>query len=449
MKKPARDLTNGPVTPLLLGMAIPMVWGILSMIVISLGDIYFIGQLGSKELAALSFAFPIVMIFGRLSRGMGTGAGSVIARSIGAGDQQSVERLCRDSLILSLIVMLIFAALGLTTIDLIFGLMGASPEILSYIHQYIEVWYFGAIFLAIPMSGNAILRAAGNARAPSQVMIFTSAINLALAPVLIFGLVGFPAMGLMGAAVATIVARALSVILTLYILVYQESLLKFSIPSWDDFVLSSRSILHVGLPAAVSAMIIPLSGAVLIRLMADYGTDAVAAFGIVTRIEALAMVPLLAIAGSIAPFVGQNFGAKKYHRIGEGLKAAAMLTTLCSVTIAILFFSFSTPIISVFNDEIGVIGIANHFLLIVPISFMGAGLVVMTSASCNALGKPRIAVTLAIARFVVLLIPLALIMGHHFGYVGVFWAMFLSNFIAAIVAVIILRRLPGVKSGLT
>ena len=445
MKKPNRDLTVGPVTPLLLGMAIPMVWGILSMIAISLGDIYFIGQLGSKELAAISFIFPITMIFGRLSRGMGTGAGSVISRSLGAGDQQSVERLCRDSLILSIIVMVIFAAIGLATIDLTFSLMGASPEILILIHQYIEVWYFGAVFLAIPMSGNAIFRAAGNTRTPSLIMVFTSVINLAIAPILIFGLLGFPPLGLMGAAIATVTARGVSVIFTLYILIYRESLLTISIPTPNEFLQSTRSILHVGLPAAITAMIIPLSAAVLIGIIANYGSDAVAAFGIVTRIEALAMVPLMALAGSIAPYVGQNFGAGKYHRIGLGLKSVSILTVGCGLILAAILYLFATPIISIFNDEIAVLNVATDFLTIVPISFIGAGLVMVTSASCNALGKPRAAIMLAIARFMVLLVPLALLMGHYFGYVGIFWATFLSNFFAAIIAVIILRNVPGVK----
>ncbi|MBL4584314.1 MAG: MATE family efflux transporter [Pseudomonadales bacterium] len=446
MKNKTTDLTVGPVTPLILGMAIPMVWGIVSMIAISLGDIYFIGQLGAKELAAISFIFPITMIFGRLSRGMGTGAGSVIARSLGAGDQQSVERLCRDSLILSIIVMVVFAAIGLASIDIVFSLMGASPEVLTLIHQYIEIWYLGAVFLAIPMAGNAIFRAAGNTRTPSRIMVFTSIINLAIAPVLIFGLFGFPALGLMGAAVATITARGLSVIYTLYILIYRESLLTPSIPTPYEFLQSTRSILHVGLPAAITAMIIPLSAAILIGIIANYGSDAVAAFGIVTRIEALAMVPLMALAGSIAPFVGQNFGAQKYQRIGQGLKSVSILTVGCGLILATILYLFATPIISIFNDDIAVVRVATDFLIIVPISFIGAGLVMVTSASCNALGKPRAAIILAVARFMVFLVPLAFLLGHYFGYVGIFWATFLANFIAAVVAVIILRGLPSVNT---
>ena len=146
-------LTEGPVGLQLLKLTLPLVWGVFAVIAFSLADTYFVVQLGTNQLAAMSFTFPVVMVLGSVAMGLGVGASSIIARAIGSGDRYRVRQLTTDSLILSLLVVAILAGLGLATINPLFTALGAGPDALPLIRDYMSVWYLGIIFLVVPLVG--------------------------------------------------------------------------------------------------------------------------------------------------------------------------------------------------------------------------------------------------------------------------------------------------------
>ena len=181
-------------------MTLPMIVGILAVLSISVADTYFIGQLGVEELAALSFTFPVVFSLASVAIGLGVGASSVVSRAIGAQNEREVRRLATDSLILAVLIVGALATLGLLTIEPLFGLLGARPEQMVHIVAYMRIWYPGMVLLAVPMVANNILRATGDALSPSAIMVMAAVINIAVDPVLIFGLGPIPALGMEGAA---------------------------------------------------------------------------------------------------------------------------------------------------------------------------------------------------------------------------------------------------------
>ncbi len=267
-------LTEGQVSIQLLKLSLPMVWGILSVLAFSLADTYFVAQLGTNELAAMSFIFPVVTVLGSIAMGLGTGAASVIARGIGEGDRLRVQRLTTDSLLLSLLIVGIFSSLGLTTIESLFSTLGARPELLPLIRDYMSIWYLGMVFLVVPLVGNSALRACGNTIIPSLIMTLAAAINILVDPLLIFGWGPVPALGLKGAAIATVLSRIGILIASLAFLYFRERLLLFSLTSWKTTSESWRSLLSVGLPAAATNLISPLSVGFVTSLMARYGAEA-------------------------------------------------------------------------------------------------------------------------------------------------------------------------------
>jgi Na+-driven multidrug efflux pump len=149
-------LTHGPIRPILVRLTIPMLFGIVGMVVFNLVDTIFIGRLGTNELAALSFTFPVVMVITSLGLGLGTGASSLISHAIGVGNRNRVQRITTDSLVLSLLIVIIFASVGYFTIDPLFKALGATPEIIKHIRAYMEIWYLGVPFVIIPMVGNIL-----------------------------------------------------------------------------------------------------------------------------------------------------------------------------------------------------------------------------------------------------------------------------------------------------
>lgn len=305
-----RQLTEGRVGPLLIKLTLPMVWGVFAVIGFNIVDTYFVGQLGTNELAAMSFTFPVVMVLGSVSMGLGTGASSIIARAIGEGDRHKVKRLTTDSLTLSLLIVGILVILGLTTIDPLFTALGAKAEILPLIREYMQTWYLGVIFIVVPMVGNNAIRAAGNTFIPSVIMILAGVVNAALDPILIFGVGKIPAMGLQGAALATVIGRATTLIASLLFLHYRERMISWSFPNFNLLLRNWQSILYIGIPAAATNMITPISITFITSLIASYGVATVAGFGIASKVESFSIIVPIALSASFSPFVGQNWGQK-------------------------------------------------------------------------------------------------------------------------------------------
>ena len=424
MKAP---LTEGRVSLQLLKLSLPMVWGILSVLAFSLADTYFVARLGTNELAAMSFTFPIVNVLSSVAMGLGIGAASVIARSVGEGNRQKVQRLTTDSLLLSFLLVTILAALGLATIDPLFTTLGVGPDLLPLIRDYMTFWYLGMVFLVIPLVGNSVIRASGDTVIPSLIMTLAAAANILMDPLFIFGLGPFPALGIKGAALATVISRASTLVASLAFLHFRKRLLVFALPSLATTALNWRSLLSVGLAAAATNLVSPLAVAFITALMAQYGTEAVAGFGLASRLEALVLIAPLALAASIGPFVGQNWGAKQYRRVKQALQLSFWFCLSWGGLIAVLLGAAAPEIAAWFDSDPEVVASASIYLTLVPVSYGTLGIVFTASSAFNALGKPLPALGMSIVRLLILYVPLAYLGSRWFGMSGIFGAACLSN----------------------
>ena len=435
-----KKLTEGSITAQLIRLTLPMVWGVFAIVAFNLADTFFVGQLGTDELAAMSFTFPVVMVLGSVAMGLGIGASSVISRAIGEGDRYRVQCLTTNALTLSLVIVAICAAIGLATIEPLFQALGAGPNVLPFIQEYMSIWYLGVVFLVVPMVGNNAIRASGNTFVPSIIMTVASFVNIGLDPLLIFGFGPIPALGLSGAAIATVIARATTLVASLFVLYFQERMITFNFPQFKTILECWRSVLIVGIPAAATNTIQPISVAVITRLMAGYGPTAVAGFGVASRIESLAIIALMALSASIGPFVGQNWGAKKYGRVNLALQQSFLFCLFWGVLAAVIL-AFSAPwIASRFDNHPDVVDIATTYLRVVPISYAAYGIVLISSATFNALGKPKPSVIMALTRLVFLYVPLAYVGSFLFGVIGIFAAACLANLAVGIGAYLWNRR---------
>ena len=439
-------LIEGNVGGQLVKLTIPMIWGVLALVAFNIADTYFVGQLGTKQLAAMSFTFPVVMTLGSLAMGLGVGASSVISRAIGEGNRDRVQRLTTDSLTLSLLIVAIFVCLGLLTIEPLFILLGADADILPFIRSYMELWYFGMICLVVPMVGNSAIRASGNTLTPGIIMIVAAGVNIALDPLLILGWGAFPRLEIQGAAIATIISRATTLIASLLILHYKEKMLCFNLPKFQVIWTSWKKILQIGLPAAAATMITPISIGVITSAIAYYGAEAVAAFGIASRIESLSLIAIVALSASIGPFVGQNWGAKKYHRVHRALNLSYLFCLGWGIMVAIILAPSASWLVSLFNNNPQVIQIATNYLWFVPISYAAAGVIYIASSTFNALGKPTPSMIMTGMRMIVLYIPLAYLGSKFFGVNGIFAAACISNLVVGIGAYIWNQKTCNVKS---
>jgi len=433
-------LIRGSIGKTISKLTLQMWIGILGMQVFNLVDTFFVGQLGAKQLAAMGFTFPVVLVVNSIALGLGIGASAVISRAIGKGDQHEMQRLTTDSLFLSFVIVTVFVIGGLFTIGPLFRALGAKPEILKLINSYMRIWYIGMPFVVIPMVGNNAIRATGDTKTPSIIMIAAVFINLTLDPLLIFGFGPFPRMELAGAATATVFSRATTFIMALWILYHRERMITLNIPRLEEIFASWKRILYIGLPAAGTNLITPVSIGVITRLVATYGAAAVAGFGVAARIEMFSLSIIGSLSSVITPFVGQNWGAGKGRRIKEGIKFGYIFSLLWGVAVFLLFIFASRPIAMIFNKNITVVQTTSLYMKIVSISYGLLGILMLSASAFNALNKPLYAATLMILRMFVLYIPLAIAGSFLFKINGIFGAAALSNFLSGIIAIFWLRK---------
>lgn len=299
-------------------MTAPMIGGILAIMSMNIVDTYYVGQLGTQELTAMSFTIPVISILLSLAFGIGIGTSSVIARAIGSKQHTLVQAYCTQAIIIALMVAVSFAVIGYHFMDSIFTLLGAPEDLFSLIHEFMDIWFLASFVVVIPMVGNSAIRAAGNTKLPSIVMISVAIVNMILDPILIFGLLGFPKLGLAGAAISTICAYAIALVIGLYILTKKFDFL--SLKSCYGRVLESwKAILRIAIPAVGTNLIAPISVAITTWFVASYNPESVAGFGVASRIEAIFLVVIMGLSSIMGPFVGQNWGAEKYSRVFDAL----------------------------------------------------------------------------------------------------------------------------------
>ena len=421
------DLTEGPIGRHLVNLTIPMFLGISSMIVASMIDTVYVGWIGTLELAAVSFTFPVVMAMATVSMGLGIGAASIIARVVGAGDEEKVRRLCTDALFLVAVLAVALSTLGLLMAEPLFELLGARDDILPLSTAYMSVWFLGLPAFALPMVATSIMRAVGNARLPGIIMAGGAGLQVLIAPVLIFGIPGtWEGLGITGAAWSFVLSR-LAMFGYTYRVLRKMQLLSFEIDRWAVHWASWKEILRIGVPSMMSNLIGPVSMGIVVALLAGYGHEVVAGFGVASRIESLATMVIMALSASTGPFIGQNWGARQYARVYRAQSLGFRFSYLWSLFAFVVLAGAGRYLVGFINDDPAVIEATYAYLLLIPATYGFLGVGMVAGSTFIALGKPMPTLVLSLVRMVVLFIPLALVMNEWFGYKGVFGAAAICN----------------------
>lgn len=417
-----------------------MVVGVFSIVLFNLADTYFVGQLGTEPLAAMGFIFPVITFYGYLALGLGVGASSVVSRAIGEGNPEKAQKLATHSLLLALAIVIVIVMIGLVTIEPLFSMMGADDKVLVLIKEYMTIWYIGMIFVVFPMVGNNIIRATGDTFYPAMVMMLAAGINIVLDPLLIFGLLGFPKMGLRGAALATVIGRCTTMIVAFSLLFFREKLISFSKSTFHRVWDSWKKILYIGIPSSGMNIMIPLAMAVITRIISDYGNNAVAAIAPGTRIQFFALMPIMALRAVIIPFTGQNWGARMKQRAHR----AQVLSNRFSILWG--FFCFGVlaftarPLANLFTEKQAVEDYIVLYLRVVPLGYGLLGVNLLAGAAFNAINRPLTALFLSAIRLLVFYIPMAWLGSVLMGVSGIFWGMAIANILAGLVSLVYLGK---------
>ena len=433
-KRTGHDLTQGPVGKNLRRQAIPFSLGLLAIFSFEAIDLFFIAQLGDAPLAAVSFVLPVIWLIYGIGIGFEAGVASCVSRAVGRGDHDRAARITTDSAVLGVLVALLLVALGLTFMEPIFALLGATEALMPLIRDYMQVWFFVAPADLLLWSLLAAVRARGNTALEARIITLAALLNLVLDPLLIFGLFGLPRMEVAGAALATLISTVIMLVFTLWYLGTRLQILASIRASWATRMESWRHMLQIGIPAMATNAIVPISSGIVVAIIAAYGIDAVAGYGIAMRIEPMALIPFYALSAVSSPFFGQNIGGGHFHRLREARRVLTLFCLGFGVLLAAVTVLLGPLIVGLYTDSETIGGVADSYLWLVAWSWGAYGLVMSANAAFNGSGRPLPAVVLSSCRVIVVLLPLLWLGQKLAGLAGLFAAICLANLSLGVVA---------------
>jgi putative MATE family efflux protein len=434
-------LLQGSVVAHLYRLTLPSIGGMIAIMVFNLTDTWYVSRLGTDELAAMGFTFPVVMMVGALAIGFSTGSASIISRALGAGDRRLASRSVSDGLFLTIVGTLFVSVLGYTFIDPLFSVLGAEYRVLDLVRDYMQVWFLGAVVAIMPPVSDGCLRAAGDMTRPLLVMCTCAVGNIILDPIFIFGWGPVPAFGMEGAAIATIIARTFGMTASLCFLHFRHRLIDWSRPHIRDVLGSWKEIIRLGIPAALTQVLNPIAQSFYIRLAAGIGgVQAVAAMATGTRIENLIFIIPIAYGIALVPFIGHNYGAEEHARVQEARRISNRLALLFAAVSFILLLPLARPVSAWFSKDADVIRLSAYYIWIATLGHAGFYVSNWMGQLLNVIGRPRPVLAIGLLRVFAFVFPLCLLGSRLFGYIGLVAGLAAGNLLAGLFAWLTARR---------
>ncbi|WP_413285361.1 MATE family efflux transporter [Vibrio sp. MA40-2] len=437
-------LLTAPIPQVLRTMTIPMVFGLIAILMFNLVDTFFISLLGTDSLAAISFTFPVTFGVNCITMGIGIGLSTNIARLLGQGNNKDAARFTSHGLLLAILLISIASMFGIFTIEPLFQFLGAEDKLILLIKDYMFVWYLTIPLLVIPMAGNSAIRATGDTKTPAKIMIVSGGLNGILDPLLIFGYGPFPELGIKGAAIASALSWLGALACSLYLLIKRENLL--ALPNFSYLMSDWKQVLKIGTPAGISNAMTPISGAVLMIILASHGTAAVAAYGAAQRIESILLLVLMSLTSALTPFMAQNLGAKNYERSFKAMFLSMRFSIGFQFILFIMMVPLSIPLAALFGREESVNNLIWLYLVIVPFSYGFQGIIMLLVSSLNAMHKPLQAFYWSFMRLFVFTVPAAWIGSWLYQVQGLFVGIALGNILGGICGYIYAVHLKNLSS---
>ena len=427
--------------------ACAMLAGTLAISGYNIVDTYFVGQLGKIPLAAMGYTFPVIMIVGCIFFGVAAGIMTTTAQALGSDQKQRAARIVTSGLQMLVVVSICAGALGILVSPWIFRLMGTSAEAYPLTMEYMTIWYLGCVTGSLSMAGNKLLIGAGDSNMAAAMMVVGLVINAVLDPIFIFGWCGAPAMGIAGAALATVISQLISTILLLTLLRKKYHLVEFCFYRMREFVPLCRLIFRYAVPASIGMLMMPLSAFVVTWITARFGDAAVAAVAAASRLEGIAFIFPMALGIPMLSMVGQNYGAKLYARIRQCFRFSMNFAFFFLLGMAVLYFLFARYLVAFFSPDPDVQEIMKICLLIIPWGFGFVEIHRYSGFFYTGCDRPSISAWLSALRVVGLLLPLSFLSLYFRKVEYLFFARLIADIISGSVAWYLARRmvkrLPG------
>lgn len=427
-----QELLTGSVLKHVIRLAAPMIIAFMFVTSYHFVDRFFVSKLGDMATAAIGMAFTVQLVIISIGVGVGTGINSYIARNLGASQQENSKNAARHALLMAVVIGLLLMSVGLLLQRPLFKMLGAEGELLDLIVDYLTIILLFTPVNMLGMFSSSIFQGWGDTMRPMKFMLLGTLLNLALDPVLIFGLGPFPAMGMKGAALATGIGRGVSMLYILTTIVWRRKPAAISLSQFKFDRKIVAGIFQVGLPSSVSQILTSVAMGFIFYVLQPFGEIGKAAYTIVFTYEMVVFLPAIGISQAVTILTGHNFGAQLYRRVNKvyftGIAASFSLMLLSAVVI------FSSPAIfaGIFAQSPEVLTVSTKALKITSIGYVFISIYLCSVASFQGLGLGRQYLFANIFRLYVLQAPFAYFGARLFGLDGVWLGLMSVNIISAL-----------------
>lgn len=404
------------IPKLLFGMSLPAMFSMLVQALYNIVDSIFVARISQDALTALTLAFPMQMVVTAFAIGTGVGINSLVARKLGEGDKETASQVAQLGLMLALIIAAFFAGIGYVTAKYYISLFTQDPVIYEMGFSYLAIVMTFSFGQCIEVILNKTLQATGNMLTPMISMLCGTATNIALDPILIFGYIGAPAMGIKGAAIATVIGQIVALLVTLVVLIFRKQEIHIFFrkgfrPTKENFI----GIMKVGVPSIILNAIGSVTTTVMNAILIAYSNTAVAVYGAFYKLQSFAFMPIFGLNQGSMPIMGYNYGAHNRKRFVATFKLALTVAVIIMCFATALFMAIPNLFLMLFSADANMTEIGVRAFRMLALGFIPAAFSVIYTAMFTSVGFGTRSMLLMLLRQLILCVPFIYVLGKLFG----------------------------------
>ncbi|NLG12578.1 MAG: MATE family efflux transporter [Elusimicrobia bacterium] len=446
------NLTEGPILQSLIRISLPIIFANFLHTSYQLIDTFWVGRLGSAAIAAVSLSFPITFLIISLGSGLTMAGTILVAQYKGKNETGAVDYISAQTLLATVIVSAILGCIGYLSSPFLINMLGADHNVYINAVDYLQVSFLGTTFVFIFMVFQALMRGVGDVKTPMYIVLTTVILNLIIDPLFIFGYGHFPAFGVKGAAIATIITQFISAIAGMYYMLNKKYQIRIYIKNLKPDFSLIKKMFKLGIPSSIEQSAVGLGMSLMIFLVARFGTITLAAYGIGIRTQGFIVIPTLGLSISVATLVGQNIGAGKIERAVKTVRIAVVTGFVLLTFLGIIIFLLAPQISSMFiPGEMETIMASTLFIRIMALTFGFIGIHHILNGAFIGSGNTLTSMVLSIISLWLLRFPFAYVLSHFTGLreKGIWIAFPLTNVLGAAVTTLWFMRGTWKKKRIT
>ena len=434
-----------PIPKLLISMSLPMIMSMLVQALYNVVDSMFVAQLNENALTAVSLAFPIQNLMIAVAAGTGVGINALLSKSLGEKKFETANTIAKNGILLGILSSLVFAILGLLGSRLFFEIQTKDAQIIEYGTQYMSVITIVSFGIFLQITFERLLQSTGKTIFNMITQGMGAIINIILDPILIFGWFGLPAMGVTGAAVATVIGQIFAALLGLFFNYKFNKEIHVSFKGFKPCRETIGNIYKIGVPSIIMQSIGSLTTFGINNILLMFSSTAATVFGVYFKLQSFVFMPVFGLTNGMIPIVAYNYGAQNKKRIYQTIKLSAIIAVGIMLVGLTIFQLFPQTLLGLFEASDHMLEIGVPALRTISLSFVFAGFGIVSSCVFQALGNGVYSMFISLTRQIVVILPVAFIFAKLFGLNMVWFAYPIAEVVSVFMCIFMLRRILKTK----